>query len=60
MLPGDVATARYATKEGWGHVSGYSAVEEPVMSAIRTLQRRMGTCATASGRRAREVAVVRH
>ncbi|MCS6298061.1 MAG: hypothetical protein H8K09_17635 [Nitrospira sp.] len=56
--PGDVATARYATKEGWGHVVATRG-EEPVMSAIRTLMQN-ATLREQLGRRAREVAVARH
>ncbi len=56
--PGDVATARYATKERWGHVVATRG-EEPVMSAIRTLMQN-ATLREQLGRRAREVAVARH
>jgi len=56
--PGDVATARYATKEGWGHVVATRG-EEPVMAGIRTLMQNAGL-REQLGRRARAVAVARH
>jgi len=56
--PGDVATARYATQEGWGHVVAIRG-EEPVMSAIRTLMQNTAL-REQLGRRAKEVAVARH
>ncbi len=56
--PSNVATARYATREGWGHVVSTRG-EEPVMSAIRTLVHD-ATLREQLGRRAREVAVARH
>jgi glycosyltransferase involved in cell wall biosynthesis len=56
--PGDVATARYATREGWGYVVATRG-EEAVMSAVRTLMQHT-SLREKLGRRAREVAVARH
>jgi glycosyltransferase involved in cell wall biosynthesis len=56
--PGDVATARYATQEGWGYVVATRG-EEAVMSAVRTLMQHT-SLREQLGRRAREVAVARH
>jgi len=56
--PGDVATARYATREGWGYAVT-SREKEAVMEAIRTLMQDAGL-RERLGRRAKEVAVARH
>jgi glycosyltransferase involved in cell wall biosynthesis len=56
--PGDVATARYAAREGWGHVVATRG-EEPVMSAIRMLMQDAGL-REQLGRRAKTVAAARH
>ena len=56
--PGDVATARYATKEGWGCVVA-SRGEEQLMVAVRTLMENE-SLREQLGRRAQQVALARH
>lgn len=56
--PGDVATARYAAREGWGYVVA-SRGEERLMLAVRTLMQNEPLRAQL-GRRAQQVALARH
>ncbi len=56
--PGDVATARYATREGWGYVVD-SRSEERLMLAVRTLMQNE-SLREQLGRRAQQVALARH
>ncbi len=56
--PGDVATARYATREGWGYVVA-SRGEERLMLAVRTLMQNE-SLREQFARRAQQVAVARH
>ncbi|MBI4000305.1 MAG: hypothetical protein HY348_00785 [Nitrospira defluvii] len=56
--PGDVATARYATREGWGYVVA-SRGEEHLILAVRTLMQNE-SLREQLGRRAQQVALARH
>ena len=56
--PGDVATARYAKREGWGYVVD-SRGREPLLDAVRTLIDNQ-SLREQLGRRAQQVALARH
>ncbi len=56
--PGDVATARYAAREGWGYVVA-SQGEKPLLLALRTLMQNE-SLREQLGRRAQQVALARH
>lgn len=56
--PGDVATARYATREGWGYVVDAQG-EGLLIAALRTLMQNE-SLREQLGRRAQQVALARH